>query len=255
MPDKGIASLEELGRQTATLAKWLRLMGEAGMPPDTLQRMIDGPDLRKRVASMATWRFKGPSQSVLEARELGLDVFGPEEIYRYWGILFNQAELEQISEVPFSRETLTDDPTRTQLILVPSISIVEMAVCQRNEFCEGPFTRDRGKPEWHLLYRWPYPGSHGKVWEDAHKLVDQSREAVASVRVLAFAMCSHLSRGRHGPFCQGADYLLCAEQWEDGSHAMIGYQRRFPEVPFLKSYSARGEDETVGLATEFKPDL
>jgi hypothetical protein len=169
------------------------------------------------------------SQSQGRARRImGKNFLGIEDVRLHLGVRFTAQQLERLSVVPFSTQTLKE--CRKTHLLFPGYPF-----CIRDLFNRFPIlfsqcwnirwfwyqafvTHGRVIPLWHLLRKTAVPGSMGKSLNLETLLSHQ--EALPSAWDLTYAVI--LAYRARGERLLESIFLRCSSEWPDGAPVFVG---------------------------------
>lgn len=183
------------------LATWHRVMEEVGLTFADLQKVIDNPELRRRV--VAYWQNGGfePSTSQKRAREImGKNFFGVEDAIKHFGVNPSEKQFAALSEIPFSESVLEELKDTHILIAVFPFSILSIREKEAKNlfyyshkdfwYSQEPFAKERGQIGWRLIRKTPVPDSTSKNWEEQQTLLNKQEE-VPSAQAMVYTIIGH----------------------------------------------------------------
>lgn len=132
---------------------------------------------------------------------MGRNYFGPEEAVGYFGVSSLEGQLEPLSEVPFSEETLRECRDTHILVADLGLSILDIhdkigsELSDEPWFCKESFAEEYGQVRWILIRKAPVDDSTWKDWTEQQFLLGEDEE-VSSARMVVYSVIGHyLSMG------------------------------------------------------------
>lgn len=254
---------------------------KAGFRPELAQRVIDSKDnqMAKRLVPFMSRGCQCPSEDEIKARQImGKNFLGLEEVIEYLGITPTPEEWNQVSIIPYSKETLEEcrdshflflgvsqDNQGNPLTIKRLSEIMPMAHGQRlfegdpseRYMCRNATTQPTPDLRWYLIKKSVPEESGGQPYEAQEKLLAENEyreQAVvyAYIMVLAFAVkCERLFETGH-IFCKDCydgpanQHRIIIGDFEGGSELFPGIK-----IGHLVVDNRRPE---IGLAPARKPD-
>jgi YD repeat-containing protein len=134
------------------------------------------------------------------AREImGRNFFGIEEAIQYFGISPTPEQLDDLSKIPFSEETLREASETHILVAVFPLSIMEIRRRVDSMFHEGSnkpwysqeeFAQERGRAGWQLILKTPVGGSAHKYLYDQQGLVS-GEDRIPTIQEMVYTVVGH----------------------------------------------------------------
>jgi hypothetical protein len=198
--NKNIANQPTPSQVSGRLATWHRVMEEAGLGYDDLQKPINDPGLRLRLVNF--WKFNcfEPTISQKRAREImGKNFFGVEEAQKHFGVNPTRQQLAALSEIPFSESVLEQSKNTHVLVAVFPLSILEIRGKVEHKlfyshenawYDKQSFAKERGEITWQLVRKDPVNDSISKNWQEQQSLIGKDDE-VPSAQVMVYTIIGH----------------------------------------------------------------
>lgn len=136
------------------------------------------------------------------SRIMGPNFFGSRSLQKGFGINIPNSQIQTLSRVPFSVETLEASKETHVLILVPKMSVVNLDKkyplggpdqvfdVDRPVNCDSPCFQDEGEIGWHLIRKHPIAGLADKTWEELQSLIPPQEKVIdARTMTIAAALC------------------------------------------------------------------
>ena len=225
--EKTIANQISPSQVSGRLATWHRVMEEAGLTYDDLQKPIDDPELRKRLVCFWQTGFE-PTTSQKRARKImGRNFFGIEEVIKHFGITPTSEQLALLAEVSFPEAVLEESKNTHVLVAVLPLSILKIRskvdsrlFYDQSWFNKEHFAKESITPSWQLVRKTPVDNSTSKNWQEQQTLVAKDDE-VPSAQVMVYTIIGHYLVTGERLFER--IYVRTSSVDSDGDHVDVGY--------------------------------
>lgn len=234
---KSIANQISPSQVSGRLANWHRVMEEAGLTYDDLQKPIDNPEFRKSLTDF--WHsFEHPgnfelfehAESQRCAREImGKNFFGVKEAIKHFGVKPTSQQLAALLEIPFSEAVLEQSKDTHVLVAVFPLSILEIRGKVKRElffshedawYNKQSFAKEHGEISWQLVRKTPVDDSTSKNWQEQQALLSKDDE-MPSAQVMVYTIIGHYLATGERLFEH--IYVRTSSVDSDGDRVLVGY--------------------------------
>ncbi|MBU1091294.1 hypothetical protein KKA27_00240 [Patescibacteria group bacterium] len=167
--------------------------------------------------------------SLQRSREImGRNYFGIEEAISHFGVRPTADDVETLTNVPFSEQTLQECKDTYILIAVFPMSILDVRKVDNSFFYSSTggwykdekFAENKGKTSWYLVKKTPVKNSTSKTWKEQQGLLADNEET-PTARVVVYAIIGHYKNTGERLFEK--IYARCSDLDSDGDRVYVGY--------------------------------
>lgn len=218
---KIIANQVSPSHVSGRLATWHRVMEEAGLTYDDLQKPIDDPVLRQHL--VRCWQKTAHAVSEKDAHGImGTNCFGTSEAVKYLGV-----RPSSLPKIMFTKETLEECRETHILVAMFPLSILDIhsrinigLFYNWVAYCNEPFAKYSGHASWQLIRKAPVPNSIKKTWLEQRNLL-RDDEGISTAIAMVYTILGHYLATDERLFKN--TFVRCYDTFSDKRRVQIGH--------------------------------
>lgn len=247
----------DVAKVVARTGECMRRLMEAGVTFEDLQKPIDSPLFRRRLARL--WHdgaTKLPGTPFALARSLcDGNYLGPNVARDRLGSYYTHEEFP--ASIPFNEYELREKGKDHLLVWDPGLSIWQMKGMVPDCFFDdksmlpGNYQEERGVPGWHLVRKDALPYTPNKTWERQKERLGEE-ERVPSARLVVYAMIAHyLSMNSSLPLFKSG---VRTSTINAGGNPFVVVGGHTTQLKISIEFASKDSLHGVGLASETLPE-
>lgn len=185
---------------------------------------------------------------------MGKNFLGLVEACRGYAVTFTSEQADQLTEIPFSEETLQAFKDTHVLIAGAPLAVKEIRKLAEIDFWDSnwyrnePFANDKVSVRWYLIRKLPVPESCSKTYDQQTPLLTNAEVVPFACEVTYMVILYWLT---HRERLLPDVYVFCQDKSSDGRRVCVG---SFDSDGIdVSSYWDGGRWELLGLASSVPP--